>query len=127
MPDLTPDSTSQAPDAHPTQSLYNSSISATSRLNAGEMNHSLVAGRALFPLEQQACEPVQPAWTALDHASAGAVLRNGPFLVSKTPRGLLEEHSRAGILRLNEAASTSIPLVTKVMAGPAGKLKWKEM
>ena len=35
-----------------------------------------------------------------------------------------EDDSRAGDLRLNEAASANIPLATRVMAGPADKLKW---
>ncbi len=35
-----------------------------------------------------------------------------------------EQDSQSEVLRLNEATSTNIPLAIRVMAGPAGKLKW---
>ena len=47
-----------------------------------------------------------------------------PAYGSLTTSGFREEDSQAGAFRLKETTSTNIPLATRVMAGPAGKLKW---
>ena len=51
-------------------------------------------------------------------------VRSLPTNGTLTTSGFREEDSQAGAFRLKETTSTNIPLATRVMAGPAGKLKW---
>jgi len=50
--------------------------------------------------------------------------RSLPAYGTLTTSGFREEDSQARAFRLKETTSTNIPLATRVMAGPAGKLKW---
>ena len=50
-------------------------------------------------------------------------VRSLPTYGDLTTSGFREEDYQAGAFRLKETTSTNIPLATRVMAGPAGKLK----
>ena len=65
-----------------TKSLSDNSGCTICYLSAGEMKHSQVVVQALLPPDQQPSEPVQPTVTALDHPAAGAVSRNGLFVLA---------------------------------------------
>ena len=51
-------------------------------------------------------------------------IRSLPTYGTLTMSRFREQDSQTGTLRLNKIASTNIPLATRVMAGPAVKLKW---
>jgi len=58
------------------------------------------------------------------YSVSGTLPVSMPTYGTLTTSGFREEDVQTGALRLNATASANIALATRVMAGPAGRLKW---